>query len=324
MGGSHFGEDGFFRVVRGTNNIAIESDCSWATVKDTWTKDIRHKNTEEEVRISEAKKAAAEPKKTCRSQKATFENGEKPPEVHSWDMLSDQEVPAAWDWGNVDGVNYLSWNKNQHIPVYCGSCWAQGPTSSIADRFNIKFKNMNPTPVGLSAQVIVNCRAGGSCEGGNPGGVYEYAHSTGIPDSSCEQYVAVDGKCNSKPRCKDCTWPPCPVGETCQDKCWAVEHKNYFVKNYYSLSGASKMKKEIYQHGPISCGIEATDKFENYTGGVYAQHQWFPMINHEIAVVGYGADENGQEYWIGRNSWGTYWGENGFFKMTMRSGYDLG
>ena len=114
----------------------------------------------------------------------------------------------------MNGTNYLSWNKNQHIPVYCGSCWSQGTTSSIADRFNIKFGDKNPTPVALSAQVIVNCRAGGSCQGGNPGEVYEYAHYKGVPDSSCEQYVAEngDGKCTDLERCKDCTWPPCPVG----------------------------------------------------------------------------------------------------------------
>jgi len=46
--GSHFGEDGFVRVVRGINNIAIESDCAWATVKDTWTNDERHHTTQEE------------------------------------------------------------------------------------------------------------------------------------------------------------------------------------------------------------------------------------------------------------------------------------
>ena len=46
--GTHFGEDGFFRVVRGTNNIAIETDCAWATPKDTWTENKKHITTDEE------------------------------------------------------------------------------------------------------------------------------------------------------------------------------------------------------------------------------------------------------------------------------------
>lgn len=48
----------------------------------------------------------------------------------------------------------------------------------------------NPTPIGLDAQLIVNAYAGGSCNGGDPAKVYEYAFTNGIPDSSCEQYVA--------------------------------------------------------------------------------------------------------------------------------------
>ena len=50
------------------------------------------------------------------------------------------------------------------IPKYCGSCWAQGTLSAIADRFIIadrkKYANL-----ALSVEMILNCRAGGSCEG---------------------------------------------------------------------------------------------------------------------------------------------------------------
>lgn len=85
--------------------------------------------------------------------------------------------------------------------------------------------------------------------------------------------------------------------------------------------------KQALQDGPISCGIHATDNFEkNYgpNGGIYSEHVRFPLINHEISVVGYGISDEGHKYWIGRNSWGTYWGMNGFFYMTMTPGYDLG
>jgi cathepsin X len=327
--GTHFGEDGFFRVVRGENNIAIETDCAWATPKDTWTNNEKHITTDEEKNDPrnevEAQTVTEKfmQKGGCRVEKATFKQ-ERPPAVHSWEELDADTLPDNWDWRNMNGTNFLSWNKNQHIPVYCGSCWAQGTTSALADRFNIMLKDENPTPVALDAQMIVNCQAGGTCHGGNPGEVYDFAAEMGIADSSCEQYVATDLKkpmCEAIDMCKDCKWPPCPVGQDCQDHCWAVDFKHYYVSENYFIEGKDQMKADLYKNGPIGCGIMVTDNFEKYTSGIYSEEVENIMLNHEISVVGWGKDEKtGQEYWVGRNSWGTYWGEGGFFKMAMGKG----
>jgi cathepsin X len=342
--GTHWGEQGFFRVVRGVNNLAIESDCAWATPID---KQIVHKTTAAEhndPRNNVTNGHMPQPifnldtnkvetpgsdvifkKDSCRKVGETlFPEGEQRNQPMSWETMDLDNLPTGVDWRNKDGKNWLSWSKNQHIPIYCGSCWSQGTTSSIADRFNIMLKDHFVTPVALDAQVIVNNQAGGSCNGGNPGGVYSYAHKNGIPDSSCEQYTATNlmHKATSLDNCRDCTWPPCPEGQDCLDKCKPVAHKLYYVSSYYSLRGEKKMKAELAAHGPISCGVHATPNFEKYTGGIYSEFVLLPTSNHEIAVVGYGV-ENGVEYWIGRNSWGTYWGEQGFFRIAM-GGKNLG
>lgn len=44
------------------------------------------------------------------------------------------------------------------------------------------------------------------------------------------------------------------------------------------------------------------------------------ITNHAIALTGWGT-ENGTDYWIGRNSWGTYWGEHGFFRIVRGGKY---
>ena len=76
------------------------------------------------------------------------------------------------------------------------------------------------------------------------------------------------------------------------------------------------------QNGPLACGIDATNKLEaygtttpvdSYPGGIFSQTELLPMANHILSIVGWGTDANlNQDYWILRNSWGTYWGEDGY------------
>ena len=61
--------------------------------------------------------------------------------------------PKQWFWGSVDGVNYLTQTKNQHIPQYCGSCWAQAATSSLSDRIKIARKAAWPD-INIAPQVM--------------------------------------------------------------------------------------------------------------------------------------------------------------------------
>jgi len=48
--------------------------------------------------------------KGCRVEEAFFVGGEKKSVAHAWDELKD--VPANVNWADMNGINYLSWNKN--------------------------------------------------------------------------------------------------------------------------------------------------------------------------------------------------------------------
>lgn len=53
----------------------------------------------------------------------------------------------------------------------------------------------------------------------------------------------------------------------------------------------------------------------NYTGGVYINTTAVDYVNHAVSIVGWGVDENGTKFWNVRNSWGSYWGEKGYFRL---------
>jgi cathepsin X len=131
--------------------------------------------------------------------------------------------------------------------------------------------------------------------------------------------LAGEGTCQDIDICRDCVGPAPPITESGMENCRAIiNYKRYYVSSFYEFSGVDKMKMELAMNGPISCGIDSTPSFHMYAGGIYSEKLDSIELNHEIAVVGYGVDAaTGVEHWIGRNSWGTYWGEQGFFRMQM-------
>ena len=73
------------------------------------------------------------------------------------------------------------------------------------------------------------------------------------------------------------------------------------------MNGEDKMLAEIFKRGPIGCGVCVTEEFEKYSGGIFEDTTGCTAIDHEISVAGFGVAEDGTKYWLGRNSWGTYW-----------------
>lgn len=152
-----------------------------------------------------------------------------------------------------------------------------GSSSALADRWNIatmKAHKANAKPAALympqdmlSVQNILSCgndaTGCGSCMGGDDSGVYEYAKNYGIPHESCSNYMAVNTQCDASSPVTDTNKPGCYTCSPGRKGCAAIpSYDKLFVSGYGSARGYDKMKQEIYANGPISCGIDATDKME--------------------------------------------------------------
>jgi len=238
---------------------------------------------------------------------------------------SIDDYPSDFSWCDLNDTNYCTMSRNQHIPQYCGSCWAHGAVSALADRIKIARK-AKAWDINLSVQHILNCGDVGSCYGGSVVGPYDWLYRQGAKGISYETsnpYIACssdskeglcpnqDWTCNDMNVARTCSTFP-PAG-----KCVGLtQYPNATISEYGSIYGAEAMMKEIYARGPITCGIDAGPILE-YTGGVYVGEG--SQVDHVISVVGWGTDSEAGRYWIIRNSWGEYWGEFGYMRSAFGS-----
>ncbi|EGV27865.1 peptidase C1A papain [Thiorhodococcus drewsii AZ1] len=121
------------------------------------------------------------------------------------------------------------------------------------------------------------------------------------------------------------TWNAMPYTESecsTQPSSTAVqEAANFKIASWGRLQGNDSIKAELANHRPVVIGIPVYDSFMNLSGSnsVYNALTGQNHGGHAITIVGYDDNRYGGAFKV-INSWGTDWGDNGYFWLT----YDLG
>jgi hypothetical protein len=204
-------------------------------------------------------------------------------------------LPSHLDWRSNNG-NWLPPVKNQGG---CSSAWAFCATTLAESR--IKFAqgdtSLNPD---LSEQYLMSCSdfPPPDCGGGNILAALYFMRSMGIPREGCFPYTALAQPCSSK--CAN--W---------QDSLVKVPG----VKSIYATDASSfidSLKFMLGTIGPVGANMNVYSSFNAYTTGIIDRLYGTFAGGQPIVIVGY--NDSGS-YWICRNTWGTGWGEKGYFRI---------
>ena len=209
-------------------------------------------------------------------------------------------APAAYDWRDYGRVSPV---KDQGS---CGSCWA---FSTVANLEGLYYANKGVMKT-FSEQMLVDCDTSDS---GCNGGLMEYAFTWlkkngGIMTDTDYPYKGVKSTCRSdKSKYVDMTI----TGYKKLGSSWST----------WSAVDEDEVKEFLYETGPLAIALNA-DPLQTYSSGILdVTSTKCPTsgINHAFTLVGYGT-ENNVAYWIVKNSWGTSWGEKGYFRIRRGNG----
>ncbi|KAK7092520.1 procathepsin L-like [Littorina saxatilis] len=177
----------------------------------------------------------------------------------------------------------------------CGSCWAFSSTGSLEGQH---FKSAGKL-VSLSEQNLVDCskkEGNKGCQGGLMDNAFTYIKKNkGIDTEESYSYSGINGRCRFK---------QASIGAT-----------DTGFKDISRSEDALQMA--VSEVGPISVAMDASHKsFQLYKKGVYSERMCSSTIlDHGVLAVGYGASDDGEAYWLVKNSWGMLWGQEGYFMM---------
>jgi len=185
----------------------------------------------------------------------------------------------------------------------CGSCWTFSSAGALEGAHQIATGNL----VNLSEQQLVSCASTAfwgnyGCNGGNQANAFRYTKNHPLVTDT--DYPYTSGKTLTQGTCS-------------YDTSQAVSGASSYT--YVSQNDAAAMKTALAQQ-PLAVSIEADSSvFQTYSSGILNSTTCGTNLDHAVLAVGYGS-ENGQEFWLVKNSWGWWWGEKGYVRIAIVDG----
>jgi C1A family cysteine protease len=194
------------------------------------------------------------------------------------------------DWVTAGAVAPV---KNQGS---CGSCWAFSAASATESAYHIAMNKGTSSVTQISEQQLVSCVT--TCSGCN-GGWY----------TNCWYYYLSHGAYY------EADWPYTATNGSCTYN--SADATNVRLSSYRNVTAKSiSALQSAVAAQPVSVAIAAGNSyFQSYSTGVLTNaYLCGTYMDHGVVAVGYG-NENGTDYWLVRNSWGSGWGDKGYVKI---------